>query len=132
MKILTAELIDIYRTKLYEYNRVIRKWGLILKPVHIVIAKGRTYLYYGKYWYRLEKQGSKLRWVYVGKSKPLKELPDPPTNPLSIVAMRSEGGLSCLCIREEGMDEHTLTTAVRELLKYLKSLALRHGVKCSL
>lgn len=130
VKRITSCLIDLYRSKLYEYNRIVRRWGLILKPVHIVISKGKTYFYYGKYWYRLEKRGTRLKWIYVGKTKPLKEIPDPPINPLSIVSISSSEGLMCLCIKSDVKDPHVVRTAVRELLQYLRAVADRYSVQC--
>jgi hypothetical protein len=87
-------VLELYLRKLYEYNTLARRYGVYLKPVHIVVrvvgAEKRTYYYVGRYWWRIEyagKQGrtSRLRWKYIGREKPaeLKDvLPDPPRNPL--------------------------------------------------
>ncbi len=63
--------------------------GYYLKPVHYAYyttASGerRRYTYIGRYWYRLERRGGRIRWKYVGREKPreLEGYPDPPPNPL--------------------------------------------------
>lgn len=70
---------------IYNYNSLIKPKGYYLKPVHIVtryLPDGTkiTYYYYGRYWYRLEKDPAtkKLKWKYLGKEKPDPSLPDPP------------------------------------------------------
>ncbi len=90
-------ILDEYKLKLYRYNRSIRRLGYYLKPVHIVYKRslGRVvkYVYYGRYWYRLEYVGkkgrtSRIKWVYVGREKPLPEIPNPPEHPLEGLVLR--------------------------------------------
>ncbi len=108
----------LYREKLYEYNSMIKGTGYYLKPFHIVTKKYRgskkTYYYYGKYWYRLSLQGSKLKWRYIGNRKPLQNLPDPPINPLIFTRVVSHGNENCLCILEYRKGDPEI------LLEYLK------------
>lgn len=70
---------------IYNYNSLIKSRGYYLKPVHIVTRQSPdgtkvTYYYYGRYWYKLEKDQTtkKLKWKYLGKEKPDPSLPDPP------------------------------------------------------
>ncbi|RLG87805.1 MAG: hypothetical protein DRO15_04255 [Thermoprotei archaeon] len=87
---LIKRLNEILRYKLYAYNELIRKTGFYLKPIHIVTKRTkegkRTYYYFGRYWYKLEtyvKDGKRrLKWIYIGTSKPSIILPEPPKNPL--------------------------------------------------
>jgi hypothetical protein len=95
MKKIVAILLDSYRQALYEYNRTIKRFGVYLKPLHIVVRKypygeKRLYYYFGRYWYILKKEGSNLKWIYLGKEKPFPELPDPPINPLLLVEVINE------------------------------------------
>ncbi len=83
------EALERYRELLYHYNSLISGTGYYLKPVHYsyytsVDGERRRYVYYGRYWYRLERRGGKLVWRYVGREKPreLRDYPDPPPNPL--------------------------------------------------
>lgn len=82
----------------YEYNNKIRHTGFYLKPVHISTRRLQdgtaiSYYYYGRYWYRLEKDPlGRLKWVYIGKDKPVPELPDPPRNPLEGVVIKKYDG----------------------------------------
>jgi len=93
-------LISNYLPKIYSYNKLIRYTKYYLKPIHIVVKKkpdgGKTkYYYYGRYWYRLEygSNGSrKLKWIYVGKNKPVKDLPEPPDNPLEGLVLKISDG----------------------------------------
>lgn len=83
-------LLSNFLPEIYRYNNLVRNKNYYLKPVHIVIKKKSNgsivkYQYYGRYWYRLERKPgrpSRIKWVYMGKEKPEKELPDPPRNPL--------------------------------------------------
>ncbi len=84
------KLLRDYTMKIREYNKKIKKSGYYLKPVHIVIKKvrgeTRVYRYYGRYWWRVLYLGKKkgrsiIRWVYIGKEKPV-GLEEPPRNPL--------------------------------------------------
>ena len=77
--------------ELYEYNNEAKKHGFYLKPVHIVVKKNSSgdklkYYYFGRYWYKImpvkRKNRRSIKWVYVGRNKPLNNLPDPPRNPL--------------------------------------------------
>ena len=78
-------------SELSEYNNVVKKHGYYLKPVHIVVKKNSEgekvkYYYFGRYWYKIvsvkKKNRRTIRWIYVGRKKPLRKLMDPPKNPL--------------------------------------------------
>lgn len=88
-------LIDEYRTALYNYNTMIKKYGVYLKPIHIVVKKtsegAKVYHYYGKYWYKVIYSNGRLRWIYIGKEKPFPELPNPPLNPITVVKIINRG-----------------------------------------
>lgn len=90
LNLIIGELLPVF----YEYNNRIRHTGFYLKPVHISTRKLQDgtvvkYYYYGRYWYRIEKDpAGKLRWTYIGREKPLPELPDPPHNPLEGVVVK--------------------------------------------
>lgn len=90
-------LLSDYLTQIYMYNSMIKARNYYLKPVHIVVKKkasGETikYYYYGRYWYRVEKLSSgRLKWIYIGKEKPLSNLPDPPRNPLEGLIVKING-----------------------------------------
>lgn len=81
-------------SEFYEYNNLIRPTRYYLKPVHVVtrrLTNGTVvkYYYYGRYWYRLEKDiFGKQRWIYVGREKPRLDFPDPPRNPLEGVVVK--------------------------------------------
>lgn len=75
------EIIDKMKRLVYDYNKKVSKYGVYLKPYHIVYKKGKKYIYIGRYWYRLEKKDGKLKWIYLGKVKPYDYLPDPPEIP---------------------------------------------------
>lgn len=84
---------------IYEYNNIVKNYGYYLKPVHIVVKKSGNetvkYYYYGRYWYRIEYvKGKKkrLKWIYVGKEKPDKKLPDPPNNPFEGTVIKIRNG----------------------------------------
>ncbi|ADI31727.1 hypothetical protein [Staphylothermus hellenicus] len=84
---------------IYEYNNIVKNYGYYLKPIHVVVKKSGSgavkYYYYGRYWYRLEyTRGNKrkLKWIYIGKEKPDKKLPDPPTNPLEGTVIKIRRG----------------------------------------
>jgi len=83
------KLTEVYKLRLYEYNTLIKDYGLKLKPVHIVISRNKKYIYLGRYWYRVVYKNGKVRWIYIGREKPYRELPDPPLNPLDIVILES-------------------------------------------
>jgi hypothetical protein len=105
---LLSTISMLYREKLYEYNSVIKKTGYYLKPLHIVVKKYgsgiKTYYYYGKYWYRVVSQGSKIKWYYISSVKPLQDLPDPPINPLILIKVINNDNRDCLCILEDYRD----------------------------
>lgn len=69
----------------YEYNELIRGRGVYLKPVHLVYKEEKVYIYMGRYWYRLERKQGKLKWRYLGKTKPYDDLPDPPVIPQGVI-----------------------------------------------
>ncbi|GEM_PF-608438 len=102
---LLSTISMLYREKLYEYNSVIKKTGYYLKPLHIVVKKYsnsiKTYYYYGKYWYRVISQGSKIKWYYISNEKPLKDLPDPPINPLILIKVINNDNRNCLCVLKD-------------------------------
>ncbi|MEB3851351.1 MAG: hypothetical protein LRS49_02055 [Desulfurococcales archaeon] len=78
-----AEALSLMARKaVYSYNLAIRGTSYYLKPVHYVYKRGndgvtKVYEYYGRYWWRLERRGSRVRWRYVGRRKP-PGLPEPP------------------------------------------------------
>lgn len=90
------EVADIFRVNLYRYNTTIKRYGLYLKPVHVVVKKSssgtKVYHYYGRYWYKVVYSRGRLRWVYVSKEKPIPELPDPPVNPFTAIKIVNEDG----------------------------------------
>jgi hypothetical protein len=75
-----VDISDLKRL-VYEYNTKIRGYGVYLKPYHIVYRNGKKYIYIGRYWYKLERKNGKQKWIYLGKEKPLPNLPDPPELP---------------------------------------------------
>jgi len=91
---LDSILADLKRI-LYEYNRVIRSTGYYLKPVHKVYkySKGsrRVYEYYGRYWWKLEKRGGRVKFIYAGLKKPARIKVSPPRNPLEGLSIIREG-----------------------------------------
>ncbi len=99
------EVIEEYLNELYKYNEAIKKYGIYLKPIHVVTrrTKGsvKRYYYFGRYWYKVIYSGksgriSKVKWIYVGKEKPIREMPDPPPNPLELYKMEIENDNVCL------------------------------------
>jgi len=90
LNLIIGQILPVF----YEYNNMIKQQGFYLKPVHMVTRRlqdGTTikYYYYGRYWYKLEKTPTgRLKWIYIGKEKPLPELPDPPENPLEGVVVK--------------------------------------------
>lgn len=80
------DLMEKYLEQLYEYNEKLPK-GIRLKVIHYVRSKGKTYMYIGKYFYKYETDGKKVKWRYLGKEPPA-GCPPPPPNPLE--------GLVCL------------------------------------
>ncbi|MEM3367263.1 MAG: hypothetical protein QXQ22_03045 [Metallosphaera sp.] len=85
------KVLSALKSLVYDYNTKIREHGVYLKPFHVVYKKGKRYIYIGKYWYRLEKLNGKLKWIYLGKTKPVEQLPGPPSIPeITIVREDSE------------------------------------------
>jgi len=86
--------LEEYRELIYKYNSMIKDSGYYLKPTHIVVKKDptgakRTYVYIGRYWWKIHYAGKKgktsiVKWIYIGKEKPkeLHNMPDPPSSPL--------------------------------------------------
>ncbi|MFP3260106.1 MAG: hypothetical protein RXQ22_04315 [Sulfolobus sp.] len=85
------EVISKLKAKVYEYNSKIKEFGVYLKPYHLVYKNGKKYVYIGKYWYRLEKINGKLKWIYLGKSKPIENMPDPPSIPDYTIIVDNDG-----------------------------------------
>lgn len=91
-----AEALSLMaRQAVYSYNMAIRKTGYYLKPVHYVYKRNssgrvKVYEYYGRYWWRLERVGSRVRWRYVGKVKP-PGLPEPPETGLEGLRIIRDG-----------------------------------------
>ncbi len=79
------EVLHKLKSMVYDYNSKIKEFGVYLKPYHIVYKNGKKYIYVGKYWYRLEKIRGKLRWIYLGKDKPIESMPNPPKIPSSTI-----------------------------------------------
>ncbi len=88
-KALIKEIVERYLRELYEYNSKLPK-GVLLKPVHYVKSKGRKYVYFGRYFYKYETKGGKVRWKYLGKQPP-EGCPPPPPNPLEGVRFEVRG-----------------------------------------
>ena len=85
------ELLAKLKSLVYEYNSEIGGKGVYLKPYHVVYKGGKKYVYVGRYWYRLERRNGRLKWIYLGKTKPYPDLPDPPAIPeITIVITESE------------------------------------------
>ena len=80
-----------YRERIYLYNARIRDSGYYLKPIHIVYKtineRKYKYIYFGRYWYRIIRKGSKVKWVYIGREKPDPHLPDPPLSPFEGISV---------------------------------------------
>jgi len=102
-------VLSDYLIEIYDYNNIAKQKGFYLKPVHIVVKKKGDkkikYYYYGRYWYKIEYRkgkGSKIKWIYMGKSKPDPTLPDPPKNPLEGLVIRlSEDSITITAPSEE-------------------------------
>ena len=92
-KKLLAQALDECLKRVYEYNNVVKNYGLYLKPIHIVTkSNGRIYIYIAKYWYKLQKRGSNIRWIYVGRKKPENSIiPNPPSCPIERVVVKLNG-----------------------------------------
>ena len=93
-------IVEEFLRELYDYNSVVKQYGYYLKPYHVVTYKTasgvKKYYYYGRYWYKVRYVGKKgrtslVKWEYVGREKPLRELPDPPRHPLEDTVFLVEG-----------------------------------------
>ncbi|RLG79621.1 MAG: hypothetical protein DRO13_05635 [Thermoprotei archaeon] len=110
-------LLSEYMPEFYRYNSMLKSKKYYLKPVHIVIKRKSSgkvvkYYYYGRYWYRIERKtngSSRIKWIYLGKEKPERNLPDPPHNPLDGLVIKVSS------------DEVEIINARRDLLKVLSS-----------
>ncbi|MDK6027839.1 hypothetical protein QPL79_00460 [Ignisphaera sp. 4213-co] len=110
VKLLVDYLLDFYKVQLYEYNSMIKGYGVYLKPMHIVTkksAKGeKIYYYFGRYWFKIEVKNSKIKWIYLGCKKPFDQLPDPPMNPLLVIGMKkAEENSNTICLQIENFAE---------------------------
>lgn len=78
----------------YEFNSNLKGLGVYLKPVHRVYrVEGGVrvvYEYYGRYWWRVERRGGRLRWRYIGRRPPL-GAPEPPGHPLEGLSVKIVG-----------------------------------------
>ncbi|MGC8909926.1 MAG: hypothetical protein ACP5O5_05005 [Fervidicoccaceae archaeon] len=96
-----AEILEKIKGYFKSYNKSISGSGYYLKPIHFssrqVEGKKRKYVYLGRYWWKVlylgrTKEGKvKLKWIYVGKTKP-SGLPEPPDNPLEGVSIYIKEG----------------------------------------
>ncbi len=107
------DYLDSLKPALYEYNSLIRHTGYYLKPVHKVYYKtidGRSklYEYYGRYWWKIARKGSKRRLVYVGTEKP-EGLPEPPSLELEGVKLIVEDDTVVLDCKSYKKIEHILS-----------------------
>ncbi|MEM2007213.1 MAG: hypothetical protein QW154_06215 [Sulfolobales archaeon] len=96
-------LLDLYtqfKLELLEYNERIRDTGYYVKPMHVTYKSDNgvklKYVYFGRYWYRVNKRKKRLGWVYLGKEKPDPSLPDPPLNPFE--------GVSAIVLNDEDIE----------------------------
>ncbi len=111
------EWLDSLKPALYEYNEAIKSLGYYLKPVHKVYYRDssgrlRVYEYYGRYWWKIAKDGKRRRLIYAGRVKP-RGLPEPP--PLELEGVR--------VIVEEGEDvviECSLFERVKRIFEGLR------------
>ncbi|BCU67233.1 hypothetical protein HS7_06700 [Sulfolobales archaeon HS-7] len=87
------EIIQAIKKAVYDYNSKIRGSGYYLKPIHMVYKKGKVYIYIGRYWYRITKKNRVLKWTYLGKSKPIIELPEPPSIPEGVIIKEGDNYL---------------------------------------
>jgi hypothetical protein len=87
------KIYDKYVKKVKEYNKQIRHTGFYLEPVKMVPRRNpldrksvvKYDYYYGRYWYLYIGGKERGRYIYLGRTKPLETLPDPPENPLNYV-----------------------------------------------
>ena len=109
-KRLLNEILNEYLKEIYEYNSKLPK-GVVLKPFHYVNSKGRKYVYLGRYFYKYETIGGKVRWRYIGKEVP-KDFPPPPPNPLEGVRFEVDGDY--LILSERDLERNPL---LKDILK---------------
>lgn len=117
-------LVDDYRAALYSYNTMIKKYGVYLKPIHIVVKKtsegAKVYHYYGKYWYKVVYSNGRLRWVYIGREKPFPEIPNPPLNPIiAVKIINRDNDISCIYVDKMNLLE--------EITQYIKEAIIKAG-----
>ncbi|MEM0380135.1 MAG: hypothetical protein QXX35_01310 [Desulfurococcaceae archaeon] len=110
-------LLSSFLTELYRYNNMIKNWNYYLKPIHIVVKKRSNgeivkYIYYGRYWYRLARKSSGIKWIYIGREKPVRNLPDPPSNPVEGLVVKIAG------------DEVVVLTGSREIYELINSVLI--------
>jgi hypothetical protein len=86
-----TEVLSKLKKMIYEYNSKIKEFGIYLKPYHAVYKNNRKYIYIGKYWYKLEWNKGRLKWIYLGKRKPIEGIPDPPKVPEATIIIDSDG-----------------------------------------
>ncbi|MEZ0393840.1 MAG: hypothetical protein ABWK00_02160 [Desulfurococcaceae archaeon] len=89
-------IINEYTKQIYEYNNIAKQRSYYLKPVHITVRTEKDgskskYYYYGRYWYKLERDGGRIRWIYLGKAKPDPSLPDPPRSLVEGLVLKVKG-----------------------------------------
>ncbi len=94
------KIMEDFLHELYRYNSIVKRYGYYLKPYHMVTYRSssnvKRYYYYGRYWYKVRYTGKKgktslVKWEYVGRTKPLQQLPDPPKHPLENTVFLVEG-----------------------------------------
>jgi len=99
---LLSNLMEKYVREVYEYNEKLPK-GVRLKLVHYVTSKGKRYVYIGKYFYKYERVGGRIKWKYLGKEPP-EGCPPPPKFPLDGFNARVEG--NDLIVSEEVFERY--------------------------
>lgn len=109
------EILENYLKELYEYNSKLPK-GFAVKPIHYVKSKGKKYVYFGRYFYKYERVGGKVRWKYVGREPP-KGYPPPPVNPLEGIKFVVEKDY--LLVDESEVETNEILSGI--LKKYLKN-----------
>ncbi len=120
-KIILKELERLYREELYHYNSLIQWSKIKLKPMHIVVSKGRRYIYLGRYWYRVEYKEGRVVWTYLGKEKPLSCLPDPPLNPLELLIVKDHSNQR-VCIELKVQDPKQCPKLLMQLMHLLRKI----------
>jgi hypothetical protein len=136
MKLLIDSLLDYYRQQLYNYNSMIKGYGVYLKPLHIVVKNSlseskKIYYYFGRYWYKLKAINGKLKWIYMGREKPLDSLPDPPTNPLLVLEVKrrqSNPDLLCIYVKNFGKVSAQINQIIKVIYTCCSQLG-QHDIK---